>query len=210
MDAPFVPGSPAPGPPQQQQAPAAPPAEEMSEENTNPKESPVESDQTDFRFEQGSSKARKQVEDPPPAVDWSAAIQNAGKVATLGGADLGSYGGEEAFAESGPVSFETQWYEWGDYATGMIRRIRYHWYENMPALVRMGMKGVVVIRFTIQRDGTITDVEMLQSSTHPPFDFAAKKAIALSSPLRPLPADFPKQTERVTVGFYYNLRPPRS
>lgn len=204
VDAPFIPGSPAPGPPPGQPSPPSRPAAQEPGEAGEP--SP-DSARDGFRFEEPSGTDAAESVDPP-AIDWSSAIQQAGKVASLGGRDLGTYGGEEGFAESGPISFETQWYEWGDYATSMIRKIRYHWYNNMPALVRMGVKGVVVIRFTIRRDGSITDIEILQSSTHPPFDFAARKAIELSSPLQPLPADFPKPTERVTAGFYYNLRPP--
>jgi TonB family protein len=67
----------------------------------------------------------------------------------------------------------------------------------------------VTIRFTIQRSGAITDVEMISSSEVPPYDFAAGKAIELASPLSPLPADFPNASERVTCTFLYNQRAPR-
>lgn len=144
-------------------------------------------------------------------INWKSAIQQIGKVASLGGEGLdpGSLGGDAGFAESGPISFETQWFEWGDYAEGMVRRIRVNWYANMPAIIRMGVKGFVVYRFTIQRGGRITDITLLKSSDVPPFDFAARKALELSSPLAPLPADFPNSSERVTAAFYYNLEPPK-
>ena len=146
------------------------------------------------------------------AVDWRNAIKKVGEVASLGGGqqglDLGNPGGDKGFAENGQLSFETQWYDWGAYAQSMVSRIRVNWYANMPDLIRTGMKGVVTIRFTIQRNGTITDVTILNGSGVPPYDFAAKKAIELSSPLNPLPADFPNRSERVTCMFYYNLEPP--
>jgi len=144
-------------------------------------------------------------------INWKSAIQQIGKVASLGGEGLdpGALGGDAGFAESGPISFESQWFEWGDYAEGMVRRIRVNWYANMPAIIRMGVKGFVVYRFTIQRSGRITDITMLKSSEVPPFDFAARKALELSSPLAPLPADFPNSSERVTAAFYYNLEPPK-
>ncbi|HKO00467.1 MAG TPA: energy transducer TonB, partial [Thermoanaerobaculia bacterium] len=138
------------------------------------------------------------------------------KVASLGGsrqggADIsGVTGGEKGFADNGPVSFETQWYDWGEYAESMVSRIRVNWYNNMPELLRTGLKGNVTIRFTIHRDGRISDVTILSTSTVPPYDFAAKKAIELSSPLNPLPKDFPMATERVTCGFYYNMEVPAS
>jgi protein TonB len=144
-------------------------------------------------------------------VNWNAAIREVGKIASIGtgqhGIDLGG-GGEKGFAESGPVSFETQWYDWGEYAQSMVSKIRVNWYNNMPQLIQTGMKGVVTIRFTIQRDGRITNLEILSTSTVPPYDFAAKKAIELSSALPPLPKDFPNATERVTCMFFYNQEPP--
>jgi len=146
-------------------------------------------------------------------INWNNAIKEAAKIASLGtgqnGVDLGGQGGEKGFAESGPLSFETQWYDWGEYAQSMVNRIRVNWYNNMPQLIQTGLKGVVTIRFTIQRSGAITDVTILSSSGVPPYDFAAKKAIELSSPLNPLPADFPNPSERVTCIFFYNQEPPQ-
>jgi len=145
-------------------------------------------------------------------VDWRSAIREVGKVASLGGGqqgmDLGNAGGEKGFAENGPLSFETEWYDWGEYAQSMVSRIRVNWYANMPDLIRTGMKGVVTIRFTIQRSGAITDITILNGSGIPPYDFAAKKALELSSPLNPLPKDFPNRSERVTAMFYYNMEVP--
>jgi TonB family protein len=147
-------------------------------------------------------------------VNWRTAIKEVGKVASLGGGqqgmDLpGQIGGEKGFAQDGPLSFESSWFDWGDYAEGMVSRIRVNWYSNMPHLIQTGLKGVVTIRFTIHRDGTITDVTILQSSGIPPYDFAAKKGIELSSPLNPLPKNFPNETERVTAMFYYNQELPK-
>jgi TonB family protein len=147
-------------------------------------------------------------------VNWRNAIKEVGKVASLGGGqqgfDLnGANGGDKGFAQDGPLSFESQWYDWGEYAEGMVNRIRVNWYSNMPHLIQTGLKGVVTIRFTIHRDGSITDVTILSSSGVPPYDFAAKKGIELSSPLNPLPKDFPNDTERVTAMFYYNQELPK-
>ncbi|HET7712715.1 MAG TPA: energy transducer TonB [Thermoanaerobaculia bacterium] len=155
---------------------------------------------------------RQPVQSANAAVDWRNAIREAGKFASLGsgadGFDLsGAAGGEQGFAESGPLSFETQWYDWGDYAKSMVSRIRVNWYAQMPQLIKTGLQGTLTIRFTIHRDGRITDITLLQSSQIPPYDFAARKAIELSSPLNPLPKDFPNPYERVTARFFYNSRP---
>jgi TonB family protein len=146
-------------------------------------------------------------------VNWQGAIREIGKVASLGGSqqglDLGQNGGEKGFAKDGPLSFESSWYDWGEYAESMVSKIRVNWYNNMPQIIQTGLKGVVFIRITIHRDGRISDVTILSSSGVPPYDFAAKKALELSSPLNPLPKDFPNDTERVTFGFFYNQEPPR-
>jgi TonB family protein len=145
-------------------------------------------------------------------IDWRNAIREVGKIASLGtgqqSIDLSNQGGEKGFADAGPLSFETQWYDWGEYAQSMVSKIRVNWYNNMPQLLQTGLKGVVTIRFLIHRDGRITDVVIINSSGVPPYDFAAKKAIELSSPLNPLPGDFPNATEHVTAMFYYNQEPP--
>jgi len=107
----------------------------------------------------------------------------------------------------GPLSFDTEWYDWGPYAAEMLRRIRYHW--QIPELARLGVPGAVRIRFVIERDGSVSGVEVQRESEHPPMTFAARDAIINASPLPPLPADLTGvEREGVTITFYYNMRPP--
>jgi TonB family protein len=119
-----------------------------------------------------------------------------------GGAPPAASGG---FVDSGPVSFDTQWYNWGDYAEEMIRRIKLHW--DVPELARVGVKGKLTIRFYIRADGTVEGEQILRGSTIPPFDHAAFQAISTSSPFRPLPRELNELREGVTVTFYYNISP---
>ncbi|MGH9369598.1 MAG: TonB family protein [Thermoanaerobaculia bacterium] len=109
------------------------------------------------------------------------------------------------FVDSGPLSFDTTWYDWGPYAAEMVRRIKNHW--NVPELARFGWKGKVTIRFFILADGRVEAATILSRSGTPPFDFAALQAIVTSSPFRPLPADLGSEREGVTVTFFYNIRP---
>ncbi len=123
------------------------------------------------------------------------------------GGEGGSPGGdpEGGFVDSGPVSFDTSWYDWGPYAAEMIRRIKLHW--DVPELARLGWKGSLTVRFFILADGTVADAKILRGSSIPPFDFAAFQAIVKSSPFRPLPLDLHSTREGVTVTFFYNMRP---
>jgi TonB family protein len=127
-----------------------------------------------------------------------------GALGSSGGAVPNRRGGE---VDLGPLSFDTEWYDWGPYAAEMLRRIRYHW--AIPEVAEMGVPGVVRIHFFIERDGRVTGVEIERESGHPPMDFAARDAILNASPLPPLPADLGGTFhEGVTITFYYNTKLP--
>ena len=201
------PSNPAPRGPQPTVAPAAPQQQQQQQQQPSGEQSATNPAPPDASLIYREEKPAASQANAAGTIDWNKAIRQV-KVASLGGGDgidLGRMGGETGSAEPGQLSFETQWYDWGDYAQSMVSKIRVNWYANMPRLIRDGVKGVVTIRFTIHRDGHVSDVTLLKSSGAPPYDLAAKKAIELSSPLRPLPQDFPKLTERVTCMFYYNM-----
>jgi TonB family protein len=135
-----------------------------------------------------------------------AAIREAARGAVVGGEGGSPVGDPEGgFVDSGPISFDTTWYDWGPYAAEMVRRIKLHW--DVPELARLGWKGSLTVRFFILADGTVADAKILRQSGIPPFDFAAFQAIVKSSPFRPLPADLHSTREGVTVTFFYNMRP---
>ena len=197
-----------PGPRAPEQRAVAPQQQQMTAGNPAPESAQPQTPQDDRLVYREPTKAAA----ANGGVDWKSAIREVGKVASLGGSglDFGQVGGgEQGFAEQGPISFETQWYDWGPYAQAMVSKIRVNWYANMPQIIRTGIQGQLTIRFTIQRDGRITDVTLLKSSGVPPYDYAAKKAIELSSPLNPLPKDFPNPNERVTAMFFYNMELPK-
>jgi TonB family protein len=138
------------------------------------------------------------------------AIRDAAREAVAGGGQEGAGfpNPEGGFVDSGPLSFDTTWYDWGAYAEAMVRRIKLHW--NPPEdLLRIGVKGKLTIRFFILADGRVDDARIIRGSGIPPFDFAALQAILKSSPFRPLPSDLGSSREGVTVTFFYNLRPDR-
>ena len=205
----FTPRMSNPAPRGQRSAPAAMQSPMgQSAPATDPSQAPPQLTDSSFIYREPAKAAAA-----AGAVDWRNAIREAGRAMNGGGGggdgfDLSRVGGAEGFAEQGPLSFETRWYDWGDYAQSMVSKIRVNWYANMPQIIRTGMQGVVTIRFTIHRDGRISDITILQSSGVPPYDASARRAIELSSPLKALPADFPNATERVTCMFYYNMEIP--
>jgi TonB family protein len=112
-----------------------------------------------------------------------------------------------AQVDTGALSFDTRWYDWGPYAAEMLRKIRRNW--NIPEIAQLGVSGVVKVRFFIERDGTVSGLRIMDESGKPPMDFAARDAIADSSPFKALPADLTGvEHEGVTITFYYNTHPP--
>lgn len=128
-----------------------------------------------------------------------------GVVAAPGEGGAGFPNPEGGFVDSGPISFDTTWYDWGAYAEEMVRRIKLHW--EIPELARLGWKGRLTIRFFIRGDGRVEGAKILSYSQVPPFDNAALQAILTSSPFRPLPKDLGSDREGVNVTFFYNIRP---
>ncbi|HWC64774.1 MAG TPA: energy transducer TonB [Thermoanaerobaculia bacterium] len=137
-----------------------------------------------------------------PVPSLGQAIRNAtGGPSGLGGAPKANEGG--GFVDYGPISFDTQWYDWGDYAEEMLRKIKIHWYEHIPKLAELGPDGKLSIRFYIRADGSVEGESVIRSSDIPPYDHAAFLGISEASPFRPLPKELNEAREGVTITFLY-------
>jgi TonB family protein len=108
---------------------------------------------------------------------------------------------------TGTMSFDTQGFPWGDYARRVRIIIQNHWEDRLPLAFRGGVKGYACLHFVIQKDGTISDIQVERPSSVPPFTRAAVDAVRASSPLPPLPRDFPEDREGSSWCFFYNLLP---
>ena len=62
----------------------------------------------------------------------------------------------------------------------------------------------VYVTFDIQRDGTITNPKVSQSSGNPDVDRSALRAVMASTPLGPLPSDY--SGSQVSVNCYFDFR----
>jgi TonB family protein len=139
---------------------------------------------------------------PPRLPSLNEAIKNAtGGPGGLGGAPHANEAG--GFVDYGPISFDTQWYDWGDYAEEMLRKIKIHWYEHIPKLAELGPDGKLTIRFYIRANGSVEGENVIKSSTIPPYDHAAFLGISEASPFRPLPKELNEDREGVTITFLY-------
>ncbi len=86
-----------------------------------------------------------------------------------------------------------------EYVATMVERIRSVW------MSRQGTPGQTIVKFTIQRDGTISSYEVERSSGSPVLDGASLRAVAQNKANRlpPLPAQFPNPTLTVHLNFEY-------
>jgi TonB family protein len=79
------------------------------------------------------------------------------------------------------------------YMAGVQRKIWMLWTQQ----VREAAAPEVVVAFTILADGSVTDVQLIQSSSIFLLDQAAQRAIQTAAPFGPLPRDY--GTNRITI-----------
>jgi TonB family protein len=84
-----------------------------------------------------------------------------------------------------------------EYIVDMRDRIIKNWNQNQRA------SGIVVMKYTIQRNGQLTDIQVEVSSRNPVLDLAAQRALINTRTLAPLPSGFPGRQLSVHLTFEY-------
>jgi TonB family protein len=84
-----------------------------------------------------------------------------------------------------------------DYVETVVQRIQGNWAS------KQSVTGRVVVKFTIQRDGAVTDVQVFQPSGMIALDTAAYRAVLLTQRVPPLPGQFTNPTLTVRLNFDY-------
>ena len=84
-----------------------------------------------------------------------------------------------------------------EYIQTMIARIRQAWTSNQ------GTSGQTLVKYTIQRNGALTSVEIERASGNPVLDNAALRAVLTTRTLPPLPDAFTNPSLTVHLNFQY-------
>jgi protein TonB len=84
-----------------------------------------------------------------------------------------------------------------DYLTTIIERIRANWQK--PA----GLTGTVLVKFTINRDGSVSGIAVEKPSSNAILNLSAQKALFLTKTLPPLPAAYPNPTLGLHLNFEF-------
>jgi TonB family protein len=106
------------------------------------------------------------------------------------GLTTGGGGGTGGYVEAGDFCCP-------EYLATMVSLIAQHWnqFQQVP--------GETVMKFTIRRDGRITDIELERSSGYLALDLAARRALEVTAQLPALPAEFPEPRLIVHLSFQY-------
>jgi TonB family protein len=147
------------------------------------------------KLERVNKRIHKTEEVPPDnAVPYGlsgAPTMNYTQVVTAGGPGGVSIGEGNSFGQR---------YAW--YVASMRARISANW---LMATVSPNILSAprTYLTFEILRDGTVSNVQITQSSGIPEVDRSALRAILASNPLPPLPADYGRSS--VNVQFYFDF-----
>jgi TonB family protein len=137
---------------------------------------------------------------PAPGV-ISEAVRNVQKYSQ--GESLQNVQGNGDFGPS--IQFDTKGVDFGPWLRRFVAQIRRNWFVPYAA---MSLRGHVVLSFKVHRDGSITDLQVMQPSSIDAFTNSAHNAIKLSNPTVPLPLEFPDENAPFIVTFYFNETPP--
>lgn len=113
----------------------------------------------------------------------------------------------------GDLRFESADYNWSEYSTKVYYAIYRTWLRELWQAARRGafardqglarlpnLDGICLISFVIDRQGNVSDVQVQEPSVVPSLDQASAAAL-IRSILPPLPADFPRESERAYFSF---------
>jgi protein TonB len=85
-----------------------------------------------------------------------------------------------------------------EYISLMLDAIRANWDQNQQAA------GVAQVKYTIQRDGRITGIQLERSSGYATLDYLSTRALQVTRQLPPLPAAFTEPSLTVHLTFEYS------
>lgn len=102
------------------------------------------------------------------------------------------------------VTFDTSDYRYVGYMSQLRAKIENIW-TYPPEARERGIYGDLKIRFTIRKDGTLGEVELVRTSGYKMLDEAAIKALKEGEPYWPLPDAWGMDSYTILGHFIYNL-----
>ncbi|MFQ5825174.1 MAG: energy transducer TonB [bacterium] len=104
---------------------------------------------------------------------------------------------------SGGFSFNTYNWDFAPYMLALKKKVERNIFPP-PAFYLMGMiSGETLLRFKILSSGKMKDLEVLEYKGHETLMETSVRAIEVSAPFLPLPANFPEAYLEITATFHY-------
>jgi TonB family protein len=178
-------------PPEAKPAPVAPPAPKVPEMVEPAKPAPKTAARPVTKPVDKST-ARKPTSGPE-IKEGDARQDTGGAPIKFGGLTRPSGGGASSGAYTDYANFCCP-----TYLTQMTDLIRRNWDNNQ------GATGEVLVKFTIQRDGTLSNIQVEKSSGNALLDLESQRALAKTRALPPLPREFTENTLTVHLTFDYH------
>jgi len=113
---------------------------------------------------------------------------------------------ESQVQQKGGFSFSTYNWDFAPYMLEMKRKIHGNIFPPL-AFKQLGLiDGETLLRFTISRDGTLSNLQVIGYKGHKSLMDTSVQAIRISAPFKALPEDFPDENLIVTGKFIYFVR----
>jgi TonB family protein len=140
----------------------------------------------------------KPVEKSPSRTPTTGAEPKTGAARADTGAAPIPFGGLSTSGGGGQgVTFDVGDFCCPEYVQVMRQRIFESWKRDQGAV------GTSIVKFTIRRDGVLSDIEVSTSSGNPLLDMESRRAVMLTQRLPPLPSRFTRPTLTVFLTFEY-------
>jgi TonB family protein len=106
--------------------------------------------------------------------------------------------------QSADIQFDSMGVDFGPWLRRFKNQVERNWIVPSAA---MTYRGRVVIQFFVLRNGTITDLNVIQPAGFPSLTSSSLNALKLSNPTAQLPPEYPAEKVFFTVTFHYNEDP---
>ncbi len=114
-----------------------------------------------------------------------------------------------SIVRDGGIQFDTKGFDFGRWLKDFYYKVYSNW--TIPlAFEALRQSGQLTLRFDVHRDGSVSGLDLLNSSGLVPYDEAALTAILRSNPFLPLPEGYPDDKMEVKCRFIYRWSPAPS
>ncbi len=101
---------------------------------------------------------------------------------------------------------DSQGVDFRPYLVRVLAAVRRNWQAVMPASAKLGLRGKVIIQFSVDRAGGVPKLVIAIPSGSEPLDRAAVASISASNPFPPLPDEYEGEEIRLQLNFLYNMQ----